>query len=619
MKTLTSIALFAMGISNMCAQGPHYDYKNMQRESLNRGVVAVRTEGGDSAIVSWRYLEEDPMTTAFNVYKDGKRINSKPIAGATHMMVAAAKGAESKFEVRTVDGGKESHRKYGTYTLSADAPSGYLSIPLSIPEGGTTPDGRRYSYSANDCSVGDVDGDGEYEIILKWDPNNARDNAHDGYTGNVIFDCYKLDGTHLWRIDLGHNIRAGAHYTQFMVFDLDGDGRAEVVMKTSDGTTDSRGRVIGDPTADYRTHEGRLGRILSGNEYLTVFSGLTGEAMCTVDYVPTLDTGDWGDDYGNRSERYLACVAYLDGRHPSVVMCRGYYARTTLTAWDWDGKTLKQRWAFDSQNPGMRAWGGQGNHNLRVGDVDGDGRDEIVYGSMCVDDNGTGLWNTHMGHGDAMHLMAFYPDSDKLQVWDVHENKRDGSTLVDAATGEVIFQIKSNTDVGRGMAADIDPTNPGLEMWSSASGGILNTKGEVVSHARVSTNFAIWWSGALNRELLDGARITRLNPQTQEMEVIADFTRECAFNNGTKSNPCLEADIVGDWREEVLIRTRDSRELRIYITPHATPYRFHTFMQDIPYRISVATQNVAYNQPSEPGFYFGSDFKKGQTCRGWTF
>ena len=617
MKLILLIATLFLSLS-VQAQ-PRYDYKNIERENLGRGLVAVRTASGDSAIISWRYLEEDAMTTAFNIYQDGKRINAKPVTAPTHMTVACKGDKDVTYEVRTVDSGKESHRKDGSFTLKAGSPLGYHSIPLTPPEGGTTPDGRRYSYSANDCSVGDMDADGEYEIVLKWDPSNAHDNAHDGYTGNVIFDCYKLDGTRLWRIDLGRNIRAGAHYTQFMVFDLDADGRAEVVMKTSDGTTDARGKVIGNPDADYRTHEGRTGRILSGNEYLTVFNGLTGEAMCTVDYVPALNSGDWGDTYGNRSERYLACVAYLDGHRPSVVMCRGYYARTTLTAWDWDGKTLKQRWAFDSQKAGMQSWGGQGSHNLRVADVDADGRDEIVYGAMCVDDNGNGLWNTHMGHGDAMHLMAFYPDSDKLQVWDVHENKRDGSTLVDAATGEVIFQIKSATDVGRGMAADIDPTNPGLEMWSSASGGILNTKGEVISQARVSVNFGIWWTGDLNRELLDGARITKFNPQTQAVDVVADFSRECTFNNGTKSNPCLEVDIMGDWREEVITRTRQSNELRIYITPYDTPYRFHTFMQDIPYRISVATQNVAYNQPSEPGFYFGSDFKKGQTCRGWKF
>ncbi|MCQ2112915.1 MAG: rhamnogalacturonan lyase [Bacteroidaceae bacterium] len=598
---------------------PNYDYKNMQRENLNRGVVAIPTVQGDSAVISWRYLEEDPMTTGFNVYRDGQLLNQKPITGATFLKVANDNSKETKFEVRTVEGKKETHQKDGSFTLKSNAPHSYIGIPLNRPEGGTTPDGRRYGYSANDCSLGDVDGDGEYEIILKWDPSNSHDNAHDGYTGNVLFDCYKLDGTQLWRIDLGRNIRAGAHYTQFMVFDLDGDGKAEVVMKTSDGTIDGQGKVIGDANANYVTTSGKVGRILSGNEYLTVFNGQTGANMSTVDYVPRLNSGDWGDNYGNRSERYLAYVAYLDGKHPSVVMCRGYYSRTVLAAWDWDGKKLTNRWVFDSMQNDLRAWSGQGNHNLRVADVDGDGKDEVVYGSMCVDDNGKGLYNTRMGHGDAMHLMGFFPDSNKLQVWDVHENRRDGSTFRDAATGEVIFQIKSNIDVGRGMAADIDPTNWGLEMWSAASNGIRNVKGEFVSNGRVSTNFAIWWDGDLNRELLDGARISKYNPQSQMAEVIADYSQECSFNNGSKSNPCLEADIIGDWREELIVRTRQSDELRIYITEYPTEYRFHTFMQDVPYRISVATQNVAYNQPSEPGFYFGSDFQKGQTFRGWKF
>lgn len=615
MKRFCCLAL--MGLTLIANGQPRYDLANMQRENLNRGLVVTKTKGGDSVCISWRYLEEDPLTTGFNVYKNGKLLNKQPITASTFMKAAGAEAAE--YEVRTVDDGRESHRKDGTFTLKADAPNGYLSIPLDIPADGQTPDGWRYRYSANDCSVGDVDADGEYEIILKWDPSNSHDNAHDGYTGNVIFDCYKLNGKHLWRIDLGRNIRAGAHYTQFMVYDLDGDGKAEVVMKTSDGTIDGKGKVIGDKDADYVSHTGRVGRILKGNEYLTVFSGETGENLCTVDYVPGLDSGDWGDDYGNRSERYLACVAYLDGKHASVVMCRGYYARTTLTAWDWDGKKLKQRWAFDTQTDKWRQWAGQGNHNLRAGDVDADGKDEIVYGSMCVDDDGTGLYNTRMGHGDAIHMFGFFPDSDKLQVWDVHENRRDGSTFRDAATGEVIFQIKSNSDVGRGMAADIDPTNWGAEMWSSASGGIRNVKGEVVSRGRVPVNFAIWWDGDLNRELLDGVRITKYNAAEQNVFTLFDAGWECSSNNGSKNSPCLEADILGDWREELLVRTCDNRELRIYLTDIPTPYRFHTFMQNIPYRLSVATQNVAYNQPSELGCYFGSDFKTGQKFRGWIF
>ncbi len=596
---------------------PRYNLAGMQREDLNRGLVVYKTGGGDSVCVSWRYLEEDPMTTGFNVYRNGKRLNKKPVTSSTFMKVAGTEGGE--YEVRTVDGGRETHRKDGRFTLKASSPNGYLSIPLDVPPAGQTPDGHEYSYSANDCSVGDVDGDGEYEIILKWDPSNSHDNAHDGYTGNVLLDCYKLDGHRIWRIDLGRNIRAGAHYTQFMVYDLDGDGKAEVVMKTSDGTVDGKGRVIGDKDADYVSHTGRVGRIMKGSEYLTVFSGETGEALCTVGYVPSRDSGYWGDDYGNRSERYLACVAYLDGVHASVVMCRGYYARTALAAWDWDGKTLIRRWLFDSQDDKWRLWGGQGNHNLRVADVDADGKDEIIYGSMCVDHDGTGLYNTGMGHGDAIHLSGFFPDSDRLQVWDVHENKRDGSTFRDAATGEILFQIKASKDVGRGMAADIDPTNWGVEMWSSASGGIRNVKGEVISQGRVSVNSAIWWDGDLNRELLDGGCVTKYNPARQDVSVLLDVRQDCSFNNGSKSNPCLEADILGDWREELLVRTHDSRELRIYLTDIPTSYRFHTFMQDIPYRISVATQNVAYNQPSELGCYFGSDFKAGQTFRGWTF
>ena len=600
----------------ICHAQPRYDYSHIQRENLGRGIVAIQSDKGDSTIISWRYLEEDPEDVGFNIYCNEKLITSTPLHAATFHKIATPKTAETSYEVRPVVNGKESHKKDGRFVSNANSAHPYISIPLNQPKGGTTPDGRRFGYNANDCSVGDVDGDGEYEIILKWDPTNARDNAHDGYTGNVMFDCYKLDGRQLWRINLGRNIRAGAHYTQFMVFDFDGDGRAEMICKTSDGTIDGEGTVIGDPNADYVE---RNGRIYSGNEYLTVFNGLTGKAMATVNYVPERgDIRKWGDGNANRCERYLAAVAYLDGKHPSAVMCRGYYTRTVLVAWDWNGKELKQRWVFDSDN-GWNSYAGQGNHNLRVADVDADGCDEIVYGSMCVDHNGKGLYNTNMGHGDAMHLYAFYPDSDKLQVWDVHENRRDGSTFRDAATGKVIFQVKADFDVGRGMAADIDPTNWGLEMWSAGSWGIRNVKGEVISTGHVSTNFAVWWDGDLNRELLDGCRVSKYNPQSSQAEVIEDFTQECAFNNGTKSNPCLEADIIGDWREEVLVRTRDNKELRIYTTTIPTDYRFHTFMQDIPYRISVATQNVAYNQPSEPGFYFGSDVKKGQTLRGWTF
>ena len=401
----------------------------------------------------------------------------------------------------------------------------------------------------------------------------------------------------------GKNIRAGAHYTQFIVYDLDGDNKAEVVIKTGDGTKDGTGKIIGDVNADHRNEKGR---ILSGPEYLTVFEGETGKALQTIDYIPARGSSKlWGDTWGNRSDRFLACVAYLEGEFPSVVMCRGYYTRTVLAAYDWRNGKLTNRWIFDSNEPGNEKYAGQGNHNLRVGDVDGDGCDEIIYGSCTIDDNGEGLYSTEMGHGDAIHLTAFDPSSRKLQVWDCHENRRDGSSLRDAATGEVLFQVKSNRDVGRAMAADIDPTSRGVEMWSLASGGIRNFKGGVINPSTrgVSINMACWWDGDLNRELLNGTQISKYNPKTGVADILFSCD-ECVENNGTKSTPVLAADIVGDWREEVIFRTRDNKNLRIFVSPYKTQYRFHTFMHDPIYRISVATQNVAYNQPTQPVLFW---------------
>ena len=402
---------------------PNYNYEKLQREDLGRGVVAIRKDAS-TVTVSWRYLSSDPMDTGFNVYRNGKKITPEPVNAGTFYDDSYASPDAATYEVRPVVKGKETNRKNGRYTLPANAPTGYIQIPMQKPANGVTPAGDTYTYSPNDASIGDVDGDGEYEIILKWDPSNSHDNAHDGYTGEVLIDCYRLNGEQLWRINLGKNIRAGAHYTQFMVYDLDNDGKAEIVMRTADGSIDGKGNVIGDATADYR-EPGEMytprkkkgdtrppaprlrnqGRIFKGKEYLTVFSGMTGEALQSIEYIPQRgELKGWGDNRANRSDRFLACIAYLDGIHPSVVMCRGYYARTVLAAFNWDGKNLKNHWTFDTDQPGNEHFAGQGNHNLRVADIDGDGCDEIVYGSMTVDHNGKGLYSTGMGHGDALHL-----------------------------------------------------------------------------------------------------------------------------------------------------------------------------------------------------------------------
>ena len=616
----------------------NYDYSQLQRERLDRGLVAVRTADGKVA-VSWRTLMSDAKGQPYDVYRNGVRLNTAPLTtGGTFFIDEHPLSGDATYEVRTPN------QPSATCLLSAAAPVGYIPIPLQKPEG---------RYVANDASVGDVDGDGQYEIILKWEPWNARDNSHDGMTDPVLIDCYKVfyDGKGeivngkssnsklLWRINLGRNIRAGAHYTQFMVYDFDGDGRAELMCRTADGTTDGTGLVIGDATADYRN---QAGRILNGPEFLTVFDGLTGRVLDTKPYIPERgDVTTWGDNRANRSDRFLACVAYLGAEttrqshhishlspltshllKPSAIFCRGYYTRTVIATWDWDGQELKQRWTFDTNQPEWLPYAGQGNHNLRVADVDGDGYDEITYGSMCIDHDGRGLYNTGMGHGDAIHLVAS-PIDNSLYIWDCHENKRDGSDLRNARTGEVVFQIKSNDDVGRCMAADIDPTNPGCELWSTDSHGIRTMTGQVLHNAQdandpqhnnyliirgrwLSVNFGIWWDGDLLRELLDREAVTKYDWQQHAIIDLQRFAG-CQFNNGSKSNPCLSADILGDWREEVLTRNRESTELRLYVTTIPTAYRVNCLMEDIPYRLSVATQNVAYNQPPELGYYLGPD------------
>ena len=621
------MCVFALSSTWTANAQPNYNYSKLQKEKLGRGVVAIR-ESPSTVVVSWRYLSSDPMETAFNVYRGGKKLTAQPVVTGTLFRDENSSLETAAYEVRPVLKGKETHHIDGKYTLPANAPLGYLQIPLQKPADGVTPAGDTYTYSPNDASIGDVDGDGEYEIILKWEPSNAKDNSHDGYTGEVYFDCYRLNGEQLWRINLGKNIRAGAHYTQFMVYDLDGDGKAEVVMRTSDGTVDGKGTVLGNAKADYRepgvfdkkkNKLTRQGRILEGNEYLTVFSGLTGEALYTTDYIPARgNPKDWGDTRANRSDRFLACIAYLDGVRPSVVMCRGYYTRIVLAAFNWDGKKLNKHWVFDTNIPGNEKYAKQGNHNLRVGDIDGDGCDEIIYGSCTIDHNGKGLYSTGLGHGDAIQLTQIDPARKGLQVWACHENKRDGSTYRDAATGEIILQLKSTRDIGRCMAADIDPTNPGVELWSPGTGGIINFKGELIAPKTKNfpVNMAVWWDGDLLREVLDKTRISKYDWEQKCFIPFVEF-EGVASNNSTKATTCLQGDILGDWREEVIFRSEDNNSLHLYVSTIPTEYRFHTFLEDPIYRISIATQNVGYNQPTQPGFYFGTDLKG--TFRGYQF
>jgi len=575
-------------------------------ERLGRGLVAMH-QGDGKVFLSWRLLATDPEGVGFHVDRatgDGEptRLTTEPLTKVTHLVDLGTDLTQpTTYIITPVSAGQE--QPASRVALSAAAPARpYLSIPLQTPAG----------YSPGDASVGDLDGDGEYEIVLHQ-VGRGRDNSQAGTTTEPILEAYKLDGTRLWRINLGKNIREGAHYTQFMVYDIDGDGRAEVACKTADGTIDGKGQVIGDASADHRNSRGY---VLAGSEFLTVFDGQTGSALATTDYIPPRGrVADWGDDYGNRVDRFLACVAYLDGQRPSLVMCRGYYTRAVLAAWNWRDGKLTNVWTFDSDDgtPGNRAYRGQGNHSIAVGDVDDDGRDEIVYGSCVIDDNGRGLYSTGLGHGDAMHVADHDPDRPGLEVFKANGDRANlaGLQMRDARTGEQIFGIASTgrEGIGRACAMDIDPRHRGSEAWGKGGGvgGLFNVRGERISDASPRVcNMGIWWDGDPLRELLDGVNISKWRwDQSREERIFSGGDQGIVSINGSKANPCLCADILGDWREEIVAATRDGRELRIFTTTIPTDRRLVTLMHDPVYRLSVAWQNVAYNQPAHTGFYLG--------------
>lgn len=620
-------------------------------EKLNRGLVAYRsTENNVKYVnISWRYLSSDDPATQYNIYmakvyssgtmQSYVKINDTPVAGKSFYKYEDKNLLAACYVLKEVINGEEKD-SIGSYLMKGvgEAGSNYITIPMKQIAGDDA-----WAYAPNDATAADLDGDGELELVIHR-AGKGQDNANSGITDAPVLQAYKLDGTFLWEINLGVNIREGAHYTQFMVYDLDGDSKAEVVCKTAEGSKDAVGTPVGKAyfpvyKANYgfsvnynenAVYRNSGGYILQGPEFLTVFNGETGREVVTTEYDPprysTWNNGNeipkltqtgtelnsrWGDNYGNRVDRFLACVANLGGENHSVVMCRGYYTRTVLVAYDFKDGKLTRRWKFDTwTGSGNTNYAGQGNHNLRVGDVDGDGYDEIVYGSMTVDHNGKGLYNTRLGHGDALHLSDYIPERPGMEVMAVHESGGNGTTLRDARTGEVIFKVPSSDDVGRGMGSDVDPRSRGMEWWSARTGGIRSAvTGEVVSSTSVSMNMAAWWDGDLLREMQDGTGVTKTDPVLNARTTLLDASAECSSNNSTKANPCLAADVTGDWREEVILRTSDNKNVRIYLTTVPTTYRFHTFLEDPVYRMSVVYQNVAYNQPTHTGFYFGSDLE----------
>lgn len=743
LSTALTLPLLLTGVSGVSAGEIQ---KNMvtsnlpgiQLEYLDRGLVAAPTSQG--VFLSWRllanevsgYSETGLTGVNFNIYRDGKLIGS--VEDSTNFVDQDGK-SDSRYYVRSVLNEKELDQ---SASISPWKQS-YVDLQLQKPADGITPVGENYTYSANDMSVGDVDGDGQYEYFVKWDPSNSKDVSQKGYTGNTYIDCYKFDGTLLYRIDLGVNIRSGAHYTQFLVYDFDGDGKSEIMFKTAPGTKvikfDKAGNITSEKfitmpqkdidagysneddyrmsREDYYNHVVKMfmgwdkheevvkgnwpstleeafgiekqyayplskedavsltdyfmdvyapkrsgnnklrefeGFILEGPEYLTVFNGETGEEMDTIDYKPGRhDDGlMWGDyamariEPGNRVDRFLANVAYLDGDKPYAVFARGYYTRSNLITYSWDGENLKENWAIDSGwtpmtnpfNDGPHGRDGtdpeygtlttQGAHSLSAADVDGDGKQEIVYGSATIDDDGSLLYSSmdtmpaqsaapgttaRLGHGDALHVTDIDPNRPGMEIFMVHEGGAwapYGNSLRDAKTGEIIYGGYTGRDTGRGMVGDIDPSKPGLETWANTGVGLWTAAGQKISSAAPGTNMNIKWAADMTTQIVDGSGNADITIEDwQKGRVLT--AKDTRSNNGTKGNPSLVADIFGDWREELLVRTADSSAIRIYTSTEVTNHKLYSLMHDAQYRAEVARQSTTYNQPSYTSFYFGSD------------
>jgi len=589
-------------------------------EKLSRGLIGIPTE--DGMYFSWRMTLEDAAGLQFDLYRSSGggaevKLNKEPIDRTSDFLDRTVDyTVDNRWTLKATTG------EVAIWTrLKGEERNPYLSVPVCKPEDGEIA-GESFTYTANDCSVGDLDGDGEYEIILKWSPSNSKRPPQRGFTGNTYLDAYKMDGTRLWRIDLGPNVRSGAATTNFLVFDFDGDGCAEICCKTGDGTVDGLGHRIGDAQADWRTWDKKsptYGKIVNGPEYLTVFEGRTGKELDSKEYIPTRYPLDgWGgvggncgnDNTGGRSDRFTAGVAFLDGKTPSPVMVRGWYGRTVVAAWTFTNGALKHTWTFDSAAPGWEAYSGMGNHSVTVADFDGDGCDEICVGAMTVDHDGKGLFTTGLRHGDALHAGRFIPSRQGMQVFGVHENEGDNEivkrtpavAMFDGATGEIIWQDGLGQDAGRGVAADIDPRYDGAECWCNIGGLRRGDTGEIISNRKPdSCNFTIYWDADPLAELLDHVSISKWNWNAESTDLLLK-AEGVVSNNGTKGNPCLSGDILGDWREEVIWPSEDQTELRIYSTTIPAVDRRATWMNDRQYRLAIAWQNVAYNQPPHSSF-----------------
>ena len=667
---ITALPVFAAGETEDGTAQAAAEPAARQMEELDRGLITVKTSSG--VYISWRLLGTESLDNqAFDIYKNGALLASTGAHDATNYTDKVGTASDN-YQVVPKGQSKDTCPVSVPINFNRNARSGYVNngtseynsftyfdIPINRPDDVKRADGKTSHYhntvnsdgavekegGANDASVGDLNGDGDYEIILKWDPTDSKDSAGSDYTGYTYFDAYdytvgtdgKAQSELLWRINLGVNVTSGQHFSPFMVYDFDGDGEAELAVKTAPGSMDSKGEYVtkagdtdeirnADNTHVYVTEGTQHGKNTTGPEYLTIFNS-KGEAVYTTDYIPRGNLSDWGDSKANRSERYLAGVAYLDGVHPSLIMCRGYYAKAVVRAYDWDGETLTMRWEHNGIKNDTSSLYGQGNHNLSVADIDNDGKDEVVYGSAALDDDGKIMGNTRLGHGDAMHVNDFNNDGIQ-EVFSVKEDKvgytNNAAHFRVASSGATIWGKGATGDTGRGVMDNIDDeyakTHPdALALaWSSSHANVFDLKGnELKAHpatsSRTMTNFLVFWDGDLSREILDDNQLTKYHAATGYTTRFYDDGNGYipgTSNNYSKHTPSLVADILGDWREEIIMPVgkgeNDTPYLRVFVSTIPSDYRLTTLMHDSQYRCAIAWQNTAYNQPPHQSYYIGS-------------
>ncbi|MBN2528665.1 MAG: hypothetical protein JXR76_19910 [Deltaproteobacteria bacterium] len=541
--------------------------------------------------MGWRFKATDPTDLAFNVYRDGTKVNSEPLSGATNILDADGSAGDS-YTIRPVLDGEEQEASPAKKALTQT----YVRIPLAP---GTTQAGRL-------VGTADLNGDCEYDFVVKrsnddQDVTQTADQSPATIEETIKLEAYTHDGKFLWRRDLGYNVETGVWFSPFFVYDLNGDGKAEIALKASEVGEDlegGEGDLNNDGQTDYRADNGEVYMHQYPDiEFLEVWDGETG---ITIARTPWISVTPWGSD-GYRYGRNMIAPAYLDGNdgNASIIAMRGGNTRTIIEAFDLVGDELVRRWdATRSPN------GGNYGHNVRIGDIDDDGKQELLYFTVAFDDNGDELWNTQQAHGDRFYLTDINPDRPGMELFYVHEFSDVYDSPIDlraAESGEKLWGPGGDWgDVGRGLAANIDADSPGYEMWASGSDDLYSSTGEVIGKAPNANNMSIWWDSDLEHEHLDGTSITKPGGQ-----VNAPNTQGC--RPGNRNAPMGSGDVLGDWREEVWYICDNNSELRVYTTTDVTNVRMYTPMQNPEYRMGVAVETQGYMQAPQTGFYVGSD------------